>query len=260
MGVLLAVLLNVISPATARADDDDLAFTPAWLSVGGGLRTNGTSSDDAVVFAELGIAWDAGAPRRSQALHMAGLSESSPTPNALAASVIALPISPRVARSAVHAAYRAARFITDDALEGLATRARWSGLVPEVRVGARRAWDDSARFDVTTSDDWRAAGGTMHANLWLEARAAFRLDRLLFADEELAVARLRLAQSEAAQRLALRVVSGLGAWQRAWIENKAAPHGTVAALEASVKLNELEATLDVLTGGWFASWRAREAR
>jgi hypothetical protein len=247
---VVAVLTATWSPLV-RAGDADLAGPLAWLDVGGSLRAG--ARDDVAVFAELGVAWDA--PPRANKARLAVSEEAAST----LAPRLALPITPRVARAAVRAAYRAARLTTGDALDGLGSRARWSGLVPEIRVGARRAWDDTARLDLAPSDDWRSSGAT-HANLWLEARAAFRLDRLLFAGEELGVERLRLEESEAAQRLALRVVSLLAAWQRAWLEGKAAPGGTVSALEASLASSELEASLDVVTGGWFSAWRAREVR
>ena len=206
------------------------------------------------LFAEVGLAWDSPqrAPAREGVVRTAVLDPQ-------VTSVVSLPVTPRVARAAVQAAFRNARLLGDDAIDGLASRARWSGLVPEVRLRGARIWDESARAEVLPSDalrTWDAA----RANLLLEARASFRLDRLVFADEELSVARLRLEQSELAQRLALRVVGTLAAWQRAWVEARAAPAGSVAALEAALRLGELEAALDVLTGGWFASWRAREVR
>src|SRR6476661_911704 len=150
MLVLLAVCFAVLVPRRARGDDDDLAFSPAWLSVGGAVRDS-RAREDVAVFAELGMAFDA-APRARPPLALSEALAAASTSPAPLATAVPLPISPRVVRSAIHAAYRAARFLTDDSIDGLASRARWSGLVPELRVGARRVWDDTARLDVTSTD------------------------------------------------------------------------------------------------------------
>jgi hypothetical protein len=270
--VALFFTLVVARPARAAPPDDaeDIALdfgrrARSWLDIGGFLRSQSLySTKELGVRAQLGLAWDApsvGNSRRDGAVIRATAAGGvAAYPDGAVAPIIALPVTPRVARAAVNAAFRAARLFTEDAMEGLATRARWSGLVPELRLRVGRQWDESARADLLPTADALKTTDAAQANLWLEARAIFRLDRLVFADEELATFRLRLEQSEIAQRIALRVVTGLAAWQRSWVEARAAPSGSVAALEAALQLSEIEAALDVLTGGWFASWRAKEVR
>jgi hypothetical protein len=72
--------------------------------------------------------------------------------------------------------------------------------------------------------DYTQTGG---ADLLLEARATWTLDRLVFADEELGIE--RLTEAEARDR-------------------------------AELERFEAEAALDVLTGGWFAAEIARRRR
>ena len=50
---------------------------------------------------------------------------------------------------------------------------------------------------------------------WLEARATWRLDRLVFAEEEVALERMRQERAEAQARLRAHVLKVLFAWQRA---------------------------------------------
>jgi hypothetical protein len=90
----------------------------------------------------------------------------------------------------------------------------------------------------------------------LEARLTFRLDRLLFADEEIAVERARLDRSELRSRVAAKVLQALFDWQKAFA---AAEDATLPAADRwSAALREAEACaiLDMMTGGWFGSFRA----
>jgi hypothetical protein len=94
-------------------------------------------------------------------------------------------------------------------------------------------------------------------NLVLEGSATFRLNRLVFADEEIAVKRLELEQERNTERLTARVLERLFAWHRAWSGlGGAEPE---ARLELELLLVQAEVELDVLTGGWFAE-RARRFR
>lgn len=242
----LAVIFGVLPLSRAHADEDD----PIWLNVGASVESG--ESDGRAVFAELGFAWD-GAPHAPAKL---ALSDGSAA--VLASAHPALPVTPSVVKSAVLAAYRAAHLLSEETIDSMASRARWRGLVPDIHLRAMRLWDDSAKLDLTAAEsDWRTTD-LAHANLWLEARASFRLERLMFASEELGVARFRLLQSTAAQRLALRVVSTLSLWQRLWLENRAAPRDSAPAFEASLRMAEVEHLLDVMTSGWFSAWRSHQ--
>ncbi|CAN97100.1 hypothetical protein sce6931 [Sorangium cellulosum So ce56] len=165
-------------------------------------------------------------------------------------------VTPAMARAIVEAALRKSRLLDPEArIDAIASRARTSSLFPELRLRVSRLVDEAESLAPTEYDPARktASGGT---SLWLEARATWRLDRIVFADEEIALERLRRERAELQTKLTARVLELLFAWQRAVAlaadpgqspeEHRAA---TLAALEA-------EASLDLLTGGWMTRWRA----
>jgi hypothetical protein len=157
-----------------------------------------------------------------------------------------------LARGALAAARRAD--LTPErerALDGIASRARVSALLPEVRFRAARTRDETLRLTPTTDDPYRfsLAGGDA---VVLEGAATFRLSRLLFADEELAVERLRLERERAWERRIARVLERVLAWHAALVRLSTAVDET----EQTRWLLELEGAtveLDVLTAGWFGA-------
>ncbi|WP_437620495.1 hypothetical protein [Sorangium sp. So ce1151] len=181
-----------------------------------------------------------------------------PAPPAEVEPPLPLPVrvTPAMARAIVEAALRQARLLDPGArIDALASRARASSLLPELRLRVSRLVDEAENLAPTEYDPARrtASGGT---SLWLEARATWRLDRVVFVDEEIALERLRRERAELQAKLVARALELLFAWQRAVAlsadpgrspeEHRAA---TLAALEA-------EASLDLLTGGWVTRWRA----
>ncbi|WP_437722344.1 hypothetical protein [Sorangium sp. So ce861] len=165
-------------------------------------------------------------------------------------------VTPAMARAIVEAALRQSRLLDPEArIDAIASRARTASLLPELRLRVSRLVDEAENLAPTEYDPARrtASGGT---SLWLEARATWRLDRVVFADEEIALERLRRERAELQAKLTARVLELLFAWQRAAAlsadpgrspeERRAA---TLAALEA-------EASLDLLTGGRMTRWRA----
>ena len=164
-----------------------------------------------------------------------------------------------LARGAVRAARRASlRDAARERLDGLSTRARVSALLPELVLRAARSTDQTLRLSPTATDaavyDYTQTGG---ADLLLEARATWALDRLVFADEELAVERLRLDQARSEAALVDRVIALVFGWERARrtrLDQEAEPE---ARFRAEVDETEAEAALDVLTDGWFGVELAR---
>jgi hypothetical protein len=112
------------------------------------------------------------------------------------------------------------------------------------------------RLTPTSADPYgyTQAGGS---DLWAEARLLWRLDRLVFADEEVALARLSGQRIEAELRFATRVLKTLFEWQRA--RARAADPLLLPEERLLHQLGQMEAeaALDVLTSGWFSAWLER---
>jgi hypothetical protein len=169
---------------------------------------------------------------------------------------IPIRITPVVARGAVDAALRKARLVDPDApIDAIASRARTAAMLPELRLRASRTADEGQSLSPTSYDPQRTTttGGT---SVWLEARATWRLDRLVFADEEVALERARAQRAEQRERLTARVLALLFTWQRALALEDDARASPEEHLTASLRVIETEAELDLATGGWFTTWRA----
>lgn len=170
----------------------------------------------------------------------------APPPVASSAPTVSVPL----ARQAVLRAWVAAGLAGDDALDSMARRARWSALLPEVRLRMLRS---DRRTDVTGEDGVRS-DGSYGATEWYEARVGLRLDRLVFADEELAIERVRIDRVHEREQLAAKVVAELGRFARARLDEADPAQDEHEHLEALVRELEAAMMLDVLTGGWFSRW------
>jgi hypothetical protein len=164
-----------------------------------------------------------------------------------------------MARACVAAALRASGLGTDDArVDELVARARSSAWLPEARTRAMRLWNDAAHTTTLASTDTANFYDAVGANLVLELRLTWRLDRLLFAGDEPTLERIRLERQDARARLATRTLEVLFAWQRAVLGEEQAVPGSRDALESRLRAIEAQATLDVLTAGWFSSRAAAD--
>ncbi|MGO8992716.1 MAG: hypothetical protein ACLQVI_05275 [Polyangiaceae bacterium] len=181
---------------------------------------------------------------------------SSPSPGPPAPAALA--ITPAVARQAVTAAWKASGIGVDDTrIDSMIARARQSAGLPETRLRVMKVIDDSSQVGVIPTDTstYDLAG----ANLYLEARLTWRLDRLLYADDEPTLEKSRLERQDARERISAKVIDSLFQWQRAKIAQRGAIAGTKELIDATLRMAEAEAALDVLTGGWFGGWVARQA-
>ncbi len=190
-------------------------------------------------------------------LRVAALAQDSAAeaePSAVRRALAASPgcaLTPRFARATVRAARRAVGSRRTWArLNGLASRAKVSAYLPELRLSAERSYDESLRLTPTQSDPYRftQAGGTTTS---FEARMTWRLDRLVFAHDELAVERLRAAHAGSELALGRRVLEALFAWQRGLAVAAATDRLEDERLEGELSAEQAAATLDVLTDGWF---------
>ena len=176
-------------------------------------------------------------------------------------------VTPRLARATVEAAWRAAGLGNDDArLDAIVSRARWSAVLPETRLRAIR--HDDQRLYTDSTADVNKLRDSAGANVGLEARLTWRFDRLLYAEDEPSFERMRLERHDARARIGGRVLEALFHWHRGCLEVRWAQAASRDAreppsrpsrdeVEASLRVMEAEATLDVLTGGWFTASRPR---
>jgi hypothetical protein len=162
-------------------------------------------------------------------------------------------VAPSFARACVAAALRASGLGVDDSrIDALVARARASALLPETRMRAMRLMTDAAHDTTLATTDGTTYYDAVGANLVLELRLTWRLDRLLFAGDETAFERTRLERENARSRLAARTLELLFAWRRAGLEAEGAESGSPEELQARLRESEALATLDVLTSGWFS--------
>jgi hypothetical protein len=189
----------------------------------------------------------------------ADVPEPDDVPRFAVAPALAPALLARLARDAVAAAANAEHAGAHErALDGVASRARLSAALPELRLRAARSRDESLRLAPTAEDPYRftLAGGN---GLLLEGQATFRLNRLLFADEELAVERLRIERERGSERRQARVTARVLAWHRAVSRERSAASAEERGRAELLRV-EAEVELDVLTGGWFGPRVARLVR
>jgi len=185
----------------------------------------------------------------------AGIAQTAVPKVERSAPAPALPVTTEVARSCVRAALRTAGLVDDNRLESVAARARSSAALPELRLRAVRTLGESGRVSLSDDDPSRYVASGAATNV-LEARVTFRLDRLLFADEEIVVERARLDRSEQRLRVAAKVLQALFEWQKAYamLQDPALP--SEDRFSGVLREAESSAILDIMTGGWFGAYRA----
>jgi len=169
-----------------------------------------------------------------------------------------LPVTTEVARSCVRAALRTAGLGDDNRLESVAARARSSASLPELRLRAVRTIGETGRISLSEDDPSRYVASGAATNV-LEARVTFRLDRLLFADEEIVVERARLDRAEQRLRITGKVLQTLFEWQKAYALLQDSSLPAEDRLSALLREAESSAVLDMMTGGWFGAYRAAVA-
>ncbi len=227
----------------------------SWVSLRGFSRQLQSGKSDLGGLVVVGLALDrvgAGPVHR-----LAEPASALPAPASRAPRTLAALAS---ARECVAAAWRTSGLGEDDVrLDSLASRSRSSALLPETRMRAMRLWTDAAHTTTLATTDGTTYYDAAGANLVLELRLTWRLDRLLFAGDEPTLERVRLERQDARARVATRTLETLFAWQRATLDAHQTAPGSREESEALLRVAETEATLDVLTGGWFTEVGARRA-
>jgi hypothetical protein len=249
----------------------------SWVSVVGFTRDLLSGRHDVGGFVIVGLALDriatgpvhrfADPPRRLRAPPLAPPPPPTPTPAvtptpaststsapAPAPAKLVELVPPSMARECVSAALQTSGLGVDDArIDALVSRARASAWLPETRMRAMRLWDTANNATTLASTDTANFYDAVGANLVLELRLTWRLDRLIYAGDEGTLERVRLERLDARTRLATRTLEVLFTWERATLEARQAAVGSPEELGARLRASEAQATLDVLTGGWFSS-------
>jgi hypothetical protein len=272
----VALLTFLARPVRAEPPGSSLGSLSISLSLARGISDTGQETRGFVVLrvplerfsapsrSALLAANDAPAASESTEPDDAESAEQEPPQEENASQAASLPpprwvLTPSLVRAALAAAQKASGYArTQDRLSSLSTRSKSSALLPELGLRAAHSTDESLRAASTLDDPYRytAAGG---ADLALEARATWRLDRLVFADEELAVERLRSEAEKERLRLRERVLEKLFAWQRALLKAENQKLSAEARSLFLLAALEAELELDALTAGWFSAALAKEA-
>jgi len=182
----------------------------------------------------------------------------TPNPRPHAGPAPRTPLTPSLMRATLERAYEAQG--ADEAegrLESLDARSRWSAALPELRLRAARATDQSQRLAPTIDDPYRYTrdGGT---DLAFEVRLTWRLSGLLFNAPEVSVERIRSERAQRRAELRREVLKLLFAWHRAGLVSEDAAALDEERQAAMLARLEAELTLNALTGGWFEAGRLHE--
>ena len=253
-------------------DEEDLAamrlgaHTPSldlhgstWLSLVGFTRMLRSGRDDFGGIVVVGIALDriaAGPVHHADEIPRAAPPPPPPPPPPPAPPPPPRvePVPPRLARDCVAVALRTSGLGVDDrSLDALMSRARESAWLPETRMRAMRLWTDANHVTTAATTDTASFYDSLGANFMLELRLTWRFERLLYSGDEPSIERVRLERQDARSRVATHVLEVLFAWQRARLAESDAPAASRELEEAHLRVAEAQATLDVLTGGWFTA-------
>ena len=122
-------------------------------------------------------------------------------------------------------------------------------MLPEIRLRVARSRDAALRLTPTVDNPYHSSLADGDGML-LEAQATFRLSRLIFADEEVPLERLRIERERLNERLEARVLARVVAWHRALSRERSAPDAETRGRAALARI-DAQIELDALTDGWF---------
>lgn len=136
-------------------------------------------------------------------------------------------------------------------LSDLASRARYSAWLPEIQVKGGRNTDETLRLTPTEAepDRYQLVGGD---GVRFEGQIKWSFNQLVFARDELAVARLQGALETEKRRREQRVMDVLGKWLRARVTLGDVNQPSEKRVNAWVDERALRAELDWLSQGWFS--------
>lgn len=203
--------------------------------------TRGRALPPAALVTILGLAT---LPASAQAVEEPAVAEAAMTPEALEAALASSDGGPRVEE--VLAWARDEGLFDPDRADAAMERARLSALLPQLRVGVRRGlgWDALARQSTSTDSSSLSSG----EDLSIVGTLVFQLDRLVFASEETSLLRERRSLEEARTTLSAQIVALYFERRRLLVERALTG---IPDVVAELRILEIEALLDALTGGRF---------
>ena len=252
----------ILATPSAHASPNPNGF---WVSLSGEYRTS-TFQRDYVGLVILNVPLERFAAPRASAPRAPNVeqgvaepppkkeneTQSAPPAAAPKKEPLAPVLTPRLARGAVqHALAAAGYFGARGRIANAAGRARSSAVLPELRFRTLRSTGENLRLTPTLDNPYAyTQGGT--SELLFEARLTWHLDRLVFADEEVALERLQTERDLAERKLIEHVLERLTIWQRSLV--RAADEDNEPDVRETAELEALGAAveLDVLTDGWFS--------
>jgi hypothetical protein len=151
-----------------------------------------------------------------------------------------------------------------DRARSLVRRARWAALLPEVRVrfDRRLARTESLDLGRTAADPFATPVGVDSINdLRYECRATWDLARLVFNPDELGARTHALRMADVRREIEAAVIRLYFERRRLKVDALASDASDAAPVGVRVELRiqEVEAELDALTGGAFSRWRNTRA-
>ena len=180
------------------------------------------------------------------------------------------PIDPAVVRAlaatdppveALRAAATALALAEPARARSLLERARYAGWLPEVRVRVDRRFSRSESADLggSAGATFAPVGIDSNNDVRYELRATWDLSRIVFNPDELAAQFQALRTADARRELESLVIRLYFERRRLKAESGAADANDVAtAMRLELRVAEIEAQLDALTGGAFTRFARRD--
>jgi hypothetical protein len=141
----------------------------------------------------------------------------------------------------------------------LVTRARWAGLLPDVRVRLDRRFARTESLDLgrSATDPSTPVGVDANNDLRYELRATWELSRIVFNPDEIGASAHALRMADVRREIESAVIRLYFERRRLKAEALASDASdTATGVRLELHIAELEAELDALTGGAFSRWRS----
>lgn len=161
-------------------------------------------------------------------------------------------------RELIRSSWRELGLEHDERLDDLAHRARVSAVLPELRLKVNRTTGQTVRLSPTLEDPSRIEGSG-DASMLYEARVTWRLDRLVFADDEVTLERARSERNDQRSKQSHRVIELLTQWRKAMGKKVDPLTSSTEKLDAEAIEAAASAGLDALTGGVWSRQRSERA-